>query len=175
LGRQDRVREPQWLLLENVGDAQAKARAVAHRAFDLRTGLRRNDDADVLDPGFGHRLEPVEEDRLVGDRHELLCARMRDRAQARSLASRQDQSLQRLHARAAYSARQFRGPHRDWKLKRPMKVFELGAPGPMRDRLVAAVLSGRKTASSSLLADWQREGEPLAVAGQQRVVVDSAE
>ena len=45
----------------------------------------------------------------------------------------------------------------------------------MRDRLVAAVLSGRKTASSSLLADWQREGEALAVAGQQRVVVDSAE
>ena len=30
-------------------------------------------------------------------------------------------------------------------------------------------------ARSSLLADWQREGEPLAVAGQQRAVVDSAE
>ena len=45
----------------------------------------------------------------------------------------------------------------------------------MRDRLITAVLSGRKTASSSLLADWQREGEPLPVAGQHRVVIDSAE
>ena len=45
----------------------------------------------------------------------------------------------------------------------------------MRDRLIAAVLSGRKTASSSLLADWQREGEPLPVAGQHRVVINSAE
>jgi uncharacterized protein YhfF len=45
----------------------------------------------------------------------------------------------------------------------------------MRDRLIAAVLSGQKTASSSLLADWQREGEPLPVAGQHRVVIDSAE
>jgi uncharacterized protein YhfF len=31
----------------------------------------------------------------------------------------------------------------------------------MRDRLVAAVLRGEKTATSSLLADLEIEGEPL--------------
>ena len=49
-------------------------------------------------PGRGHRLDAVEQHRLVGDRHELLGARVGDRAQARALAAGEDQSLQRLRS-----------------------------------------------------------------------------
>ena len=56
-------------------------------------------------PACGHRLDAVEQHRLVRHRHELLGARVRDRAQARALASREDQSLQRLHPRSSLAAR----------------------------------------------------------------------
>ena len=48
-----------------------------------------------------------------------------------------------------------------------------GFPGPLRDRLVAAILSGGKTSTSSLLLEYERENEPLPQAGQRRAVVDS--
>jgi uncharacterized protein YhfF len=54
------------------------------------------------------------------------------------------------------------------------KTFELGFPGPTRDRLIAAVLRGEKTATSSLLVEWELEGEPLPHAGERRILVDSA-
>jgi uncharacterized protein YhfF len=54
-----------------------------------------------------------------------------------------------------------------------VKVCELGTPGSLRDRLVAAVLAGEKTATSSLLAEWESEGETLPVAGEHQAVVDS--
>lgn len=44
-------------------------------------------------------------------------------------------------------------------------------PGPLRDRLVAAVLAGTKTATSSLLAEYY--DEPLPAVGAQFRVVDS--
>ncbi len=44
--------------------------------------------------------------------------------------------------------------------------FELAYPGPLRDQLVAAVLSGAKTSTSSLLAEFSAEDDPLPVAGQ---------
>jgi uncharacterized protein YhfF len=53
------------------------------------------------------------------------------------------------------------------------RVCEFAFPGPLRDRLVAAVLRGEKTATSSLLAEWQHDGEPLPVAGERQDVVDS--
>jgi uncharacterized protein YhfF/isopentenyldiphosphate isomerase len=52
--------------------------------------------------------------------------------------------------------------------------FELAFPGPLRDRLVAAVLSGAKTATTGLWSDYDRLGEPLPVAGERSVVIDSA-
>lgn len=52
-------------------------------------------------------------------------------------------------------------------------IFELGDPGPMRDRLVTAVLGGQKVATSSLWLQYEEEGEPLPVAGQRCVMVDS--
>ena len=54
------------------------------------------------------------------------------------------------------------------------RICEFGAPGPLRDRLVDAVLSGVKTATSSLLADWERDGEQPPAAGEHETVIDSA-
>ncbi|MFF3552113.1 ASCH domain-containing protein [Streptomyces tsukubensis] len=50
---------------------------------------------------------------------------------------------------------------------------EFAFPGPLRDRLVAAILDGAKTATTGLLAEYEREDEPLPAAGELSVVVDS--
>lgn len=52
--------------------------------------------------------------------------------------------------------------------------FEFAFPGPLRDRLVAAVLSGAKTTTTGLLADYEIENEPLPVTGDRAAVLDSA-
>jgi uncharacterized protein YhfF len=46
-------------------------------------------------------------------------------------------------------------------------------PGPLRDQLVAAILSGAKTSTSSLVADYERDQEPLPQVGARSYVVDS--
>ncbi|MEU3722705.1 ASCH domain-containing protein [Streptomyces sp. NPDC031705] len=53
--------------------------------------------------------------------------------------------------------------------------FELGFPGELRDRLVAAVLSGAKTTTTALLKAYEAEGEPLPRPGERAVLVDSGE
>ena len=50
---------------------------------------------------------------------------------------------------------------------------EFGFPGPLRDRLVAAILAGVKTATAGLLEEYRREGERLPVVGERTLVVDS--
>jgi uncharacterized protein YhfF len=52
--------------------------------------------------------------------------------------------------------------------------FEFAFPGPLRDRLVAAVLDGTKTSTTGLLQDYEIEAEPLPVVGTRAAVVDSA-
>lgn len=52
-------------------------------------------------------------------------------------------------------------------------VSEYAFPGPLRDRLVAALLDGTKTSTSSLLLEYSAK-EPLPRAGDRAVVVDSA-
>lgn len=54
-----------------------------------------------------------------------------------------------------------------------LPVAEFGFPGPLRDQLVAAILSGAKTSTSSLVLGYERENEPLPTAGQRAAVVDS--
>jgi uncharacterized protein YhfF len=54
-----------------------------------------------------------------------------------------------------------------------LPVVEFAFPGPVRDKLVAAILSGQKTSTSSLVLEYEREGEPLPEAGQRFAVVDS--
>jgi uncharacterized protein YhfF len=55
-----------------------------------------------------------------------------------------------------------------------LSVGEFAFPGPVRDRLVAAILSGAKTTTSSLLIGYQRDREPLPRRGDRWVVIDSA-
>ncbi|MGA4850903.1 ASCH domain-containing protein [Streptomyces sp. G5(2025)] len=52
---------------------------------------------------------------------------------------------------------------------------EFAFPGPLRDRLVAAILDGSKTSTTGLLADYERGGDPLPAAGERAVVVDSGD
>src|SRR4051794_24581463 len=55
-----------------------------------------------------------------------------------------------------------------------LPTFEFAFPGPLRDRLVAAVLDGTKTTTTGLLRDYEIDGEPLPVVGNRAAVVDSA-
>ncbi|MGH7910163.1 MAG: ASCH domain-containing protein, partial [Candidatus Dormibacteraceae bacterium] len=55
-----------------------------------------------------------------------------------------------------------------------LPTAEFGFPGPLRDRLVTAILEGSKTSTTGLLAAYRQEGEPLPVVGGREVVVDSA-
>lgn len=54
-----------------------------------------------------------------------------------------------------------------------MKQFQLGNPGPLRDKLVKSVLDGKKIATSSLLSDWQEENEQLPHIGERQSLADS--
>lgn len=53
-------------------------------------------------------------------------------------------------------------------------LFELGDPGPMRDRLVASVLRGEKTATTSLEVFYTIGGMRLPRAGDRSTLVGSA-
>lgn len=55
-----------------------------------------------------------------------------------------------------------------------LPLMESEFPGPLRDQLVAAVLSGAKTSTSALLLGYERENEPLPRVGRLSAVVDSA-
>jgi uncharacterized protein YhfF len=52
---------------------------------------------------------------------------------------------------------------------------EFAFPGPLRDKLVAAILSGAKTSTTSLLIEHEQHAEPLPAVGQRAILVDSAE
>lgn len=52
-------------------------------------------------------------------------------------------------------------------------VTEFAFPGPLRDRLVAAILAGEKTATTGLLLEWELDGDPLPRAGERQTVIDS--
>ncbi|MCW2883122.1 MAG: hypothetical protein JWQ95_7222 [Sphaerisporangium sp.] len=54
-----------------------------------------------------------------------------------------------------------------------LPLAEFAFPGPLRDQLVAAILSGAKTSTSGLVLGYERENEPLPQVGQQSAVVDS--
>jgi uncharacterized protein YhfF len=57
---------------------------------------------------------------------------------------------------------------------RELPLMEFAFPGPLRDRLVSAVLDGRKLSTSSLRREYEREGAQLPVVGERSVVVDSS-
>lgn len=55
-----------------------------------------------------------------------------------------------------------------------LPASEFGFPGPLRDKLVAAILSGDKTSTTGLHEEYVRTGEALPVVGERSRVVDSA-
>ena len=50
---------------------------------------------------------------------------------------------------------------------------EYAFPGPLRDGLVAAIIDGRKTSTTSLVRDYEVSDEPLPAVGDRGVVIDS--
>lgn len=54
-----------------------------------------------------------------------------------------------------------------------LPIDEFAFPGELRDRLVAAILAGRKTTTSGLFLELEVDGEEPARPGERRVVVDS--
>ena len=50
---------------------------------------------------------------------------------------------------------------------------EFAFPGLLRDQLVAAILDGSKTSTTSLVEEYEHHGEPLPTVGTRSVVVDS--
>lgn len=55
-----------------------------------------------------------------------------------------------------------------------LPAFEFAWPGPLRDKLVAAVLDGTKTTTTALLQDYEIDGVPLPEVGNRAAVIDSA-
>lgn len=55
-----------------------------------------------------------------------------------------------------------------------LPLGEFAFPGPLRDRLVAAILDGSKTSTTATLLEFEVEQEELPEVGGQEVVVDSA-
>ncbi|HLI37865.1 MAG TPA: ASCH domain-containing protein [Streptosporangiaceae bacterium] len=55
-----------------------------------------------------------------------------------------------------------------------LPVAEFAFPGPLRDQLVAAILTGDKTTTSALAVGYEKDGEPLPGLGQREAVVDPA-
>jgi len=51
--------------------------------------------------------------------------------------------------------------------------IEFAFPGPLRDSLLTAIESGAKTATSSLLLEYELAQEPLPAVGDRGIVVDS--
>ena len=52
---------------------------------------------------------------------------------------------------------------------------EFAFPGPLRDRLVAAILHGCKTSTTGLAIEYELEEEPLPQVGDRSVLVDPDE
>lgn len=55
-----------------------------------------------------------------------------------------------------------------------LPIVEFAFPGSLRDQLVAAILTGSKTTTTGLVADYEHEGDPLPRPGLRQAVVDSA-
>jgi 2-phospho-L-lactate transferase len=52
---------------------------------------------------------------------------------------------------------------------------EFAFPGPLRDRLVNAILDGSKTSTTSMLLEYDLDDEPLPVVGGRQLLLDSDE
>ena len=82
--------------LDLVLDAETDLATVAEQPPERALVLRRRDDQDVTDPREHERRERVVDHGLVVDRHELLAHRERERKEAGTRASGEDDPLYRI-------------------------------------------------------------------------------
>ena len=54
-----------------------------------------------------------------------------------------------------------------------LPIAEFGFPGPLRDKLVSAICNRSKTSTTSTVAEYQIDDEPLPQVGSRQAVVDS--
>jgi uncharacterized protein YhfF len=54
-----------------------------------------------------------------------------------------------------------------------LPVAEFAFPGPLREELVGLILSGAKTTTTGLLAEYELEGEEIGRPGDRQAVIDS--
>jgi len=54
-----------------------------------------------------------------------------------------------------------------------LRSIEFGTPGPSRENLVHLVLHGQKRATAGLVAEYEREGEPVEHVGELLAMVDN--
>ncbi|CAB4962834.1 unannotated protein [freshwater metagenome] len=80
-GNKYAVSEAERGVLRDVSNPHPPSRAVTYRGLNLGGSIPDND-ADLFDASSGHILNSIEEDWLIGDRHQLLGARMGYGAQA---------------------------------------------------------------------------------------------
>ncbi|MFF8774541.1 ASCH domain-containing protein [Kitasatospora sp. NPDC015120] len=59
-----------------------------------------------------------------------------------------------------------------WPRVNNLRSMELGTPGPVRARLNALALAGRKTATTGLLAEYAEEAEGLEYPGERLALLD---
>ena len=95
-GDLDRVGDTQRRVLLDILHAGTEGGAVAHGGTYL---IRRipHDDGDVSDAALHQLLDGVKEDRLIGDRHKLLGARVGEGPQTAALATAKDEALERAY------------------------------------------------------------------------------
>ena len=63
---------------------------------------------------------------------------------------------------------------KQWSMTDPtLPHAEFAFPGPLRDSLVASILAGRKTTTTSLLVEYTVEDEELPAVGRRQAVLNS--
>jgi hypothetical protein len=86
------VSQPERRFLLDIRDRDAESAAVADGVADLLARVTHHD-ADLEDSGSGQRLDPVEEDGLIGDGNELLGGREGDGTEPGPAPAGQDEAL----------------------------------------------------------------------------------
>ncbi len=151
---------PQGRRLRDVGHLETPRRAVADDVPEL-AGAVADDEAHLADAGVAHGLEGEEDDRLVGHRHELLGARVRDGAQPAALAARQDESPHPAEDRV----RPPRRAQRPAPLRAPARRSSPAAPGGLAS---AASRRRRRRRRRRLAFEGASAVDPSGVSGLRR-------
>ena len=106
--------QPQRRVLADVRDLRPEAAAVTDGRHHL-VGRVAHDHPDLDDAGRHERLDPVEQDRLVGHRYQLLGAGVGDRSQPPPVSAGEDQALHRVTGafRSITAVRRYQSPSAD--------------------------------------------------------------